>query len=164
LAEAFGARHGWTVLRSDVLRKEMAGLDPTTPAAAAFRTGLYEPSVTDAVYEELLEQAGIMLRMGESVIVDASWTSNAHRDLARQIASSEHAQIIELRCEIDPETALARLRARAEQDGPHDASDATPEVAMQMAQLQDGWPEAVPVHTDRPAEALAAELDRSLGG
>ena len=62
--------------------------------------------MTDAVYAELLEQAGIMLRTGESVIIDASWTSNAHRELARQIASSDRAQIIEFQCEIDPETAL----------------------------------------------------------
>ena len=159
LAEAIGARRGLTVLRSDVVRKEMAGLEPTTPAPAAFQAGLYEPSVTDAVYGELLEQSGIMLRMGESVIIDASWTSNAHRELARQIASSNRAQIVELQCEIDAETAVARLQARAEQDGGHDASDATPEIATQMEQTQDSWPEAVTVRTDRLAEELATHLD-----
>ena len=43
-------------------------------------------------------------------------------------------------------------------------SDATPEVAMRMAQLQDAWPEAVSVRTDRLAEELAAGLEQSTGG
>jgi uncharacterized protein len=164
LAEAIGTRRRWTVLRSDVLRKEMAGFAPTTGAAAAFQTGLYEPSVTDAVYAEMLEQARIMLRMGESVILDASWTSAVQRELARQMASTERAQLVELQCEIDAETARARLRSRAERGGGHDGSDATPEVAARMAQLQDSWPEAASVRTDRLAESLAADLDGSLGG
>ena len=164
LAEAIGTRRSWTVLRSDVLRKQMAGLAPTTGAAAAFQNGLYEPSVTDAVYAELLKQTSVMLRMGESVILDASWTSNVQRELARRMASTERAQIVELQCEIDAEAARARLRSRAEHGGGQDASDATPAVAARMAQLQDAWPEAVSVRTDRLAENLAADLDGSLDG
>ena len=161
LAETIGARRGWTVLRSDVLRKQMAGLESTTPAAAAFRTGLYEPSVTDAVYAELVQEASRLLRMGESVIVDASWAADHHRELARQLASADRARVIQLQCEVDIETARSRLRSRAEGDGAN-ASDATPEIAGRMAQMRDAWPEAARVRTDRPAGELAAELDGHL--
>ena len=51
LAAALGDELGWPVLRSDEVRKELAGLDPLDHAPAAYGTGLYAPSITDATYE-----------------------------------------------------------------------------------------------------------------
>jgi aminoglycoside phosphotransferase family enzyme/predicted kinase len=156
LAAELAARRGWTVLRSDAIRKETAGLDSTTRADAAYGAGLYEPSISDAVYSELFERARIMLGMGESVALDASWTSARHRARARALAAAQHAHLSEIECVIDRAIANDRLVAR--RAGANDASDATPQVAARMAAVQDPWPEARRVTTDRPAAELAAEL------
>jgi predicted kinase len=161
LAEAIGRRRGWPVLRSDVVRKQRAGLDPTTPAAAGYGAGLYEASATEAVYDELRREAGVLLRMGESVVVDASWTSAFQRARARELAADTAARIVELRCEVAPTIATSRLQARTLRGG--DASDATVAIAEQMRLDEDRWPEATAVETVRPADELARELDAVIG-
>jgi len=125
------------VLRSDVVRKELAGLEPTTPAPAGPGAGLYDEDRTDATYGELLEQAQASLEMGRSVVLDASWISARHRVLARDVARRSSTALVELHCTLDPDLAAQRMRRR----GP-DASDATDEVAAAMARAEDPWPEA----------------------
>ena len=160
LAEAIGELWQWPVLRSDVVRKQQAGLDPTTPAPATYGAGLYAASNTDAVYDELLREADLLLRMGESVIVDASWSSAAQRARARGVASACVARLVELRCDVEPDVARSRMQTRAA--GAQDASDATAEIAEQMRRAEDPWPEARRVETARPVADLVRELDPLL--
>jgi predicted kinase len=47
LADALGA----TVIRSDEVRKELAGLRPDQPAPTAFGEGLYGPTAAAATYD-----------------------------------------------------------------------------------------------------------------
>ena len=61
LAAALGDELGWPVLRSDEVRKELAGLDPLEHAPAAYGAGLYAPSITDATYETLLSRSRQLL-------------------------------------------------------------------------------------------------------
>jgi len=53
-AQATGARH----LRSDVIRKELAGLDPDEPCRDDFGVGLYDRRATKRTYATLLERVG----------------------------------------------------------------------------------------------------------
>ena len=77
-AEALGAGHEWAVLRSDVVRKELAGLDPHAPAPDAIGAGLYSPDATRRTYDELLSRAlDCASSLGQSVVLDASWTDVA---------------------------------------------------------------------------------------
>ena len=119
--------------------------------------------MTDAVYVALFEEARIMLRMGESVIIDVSWTANHHRELARQLAvrGPRPRRRAPMRGGWR-HRGLHVCASAAGAEGTHDASDATPEVAARMARVQDTWPEALPVRTDRPADELAAALDDGL--
>ncbi|CAO5177632.1 Gluconate kinase [Frankia sp. AiPs1] len=122
LAAGLGTTEGWTVLRSDVIRKELAGVSATTPAVSDPGKGIYQPRMTDAVYDELIRRAGIALEHGESVILDASWTDRRHRRQATRHALEAAAEIIELRCAVAPEIAhsriAARMQARAAANGP----------------------------------------------
>jgi aminoglycoside phosphotransferase family enzyme/predicted kinase len=135
----------WVVLRSDVVRKELAGIDPSASAAAPFGAGLYETGTTDAVYDELLVRARSLLEQGQSVVLDASWIADAHRRGARVLAEATGCELVELRAELDAAVAADRLRARAAAGG--DPSDATVDVARAMAVEADPWPEAVEVST-----------------
>ncbi len=153
LAAALGERCGWAVLRSDVVRKEIAGGSSVSPDV------LYTDEMTAATYDELLRRARRLLEMGETVVLDASWTSGSWRAQARQLAVDTVADAVELRCDVDRDVAAERLEARAAWGS--DPSDATPEVAAAMAAAADAWPEATTISTAGAAEdALARALPR----
>ena len=57
LAHHIHAATDWPFLSSDLLRKQLAGLEPDEDAAAAFGTGIYCPEVTATVYSGLLQEA-----------------------------------------------------------------------------------------------------------
>lgn len=64
--------HG-VVVRSDVMRKELAGIPPTQRAAAADEAGIYSRQMSDATYDALLEEALRRIESGRSVVVDAAF-------------------------------------------------------------------------------------------
>ena len=153
LADALGA----TVLRSDEVRKELAGLRPDQPAPAEFGEGLYRPAATAATYRELLRRTEVALALGEVVVLDASWTSERLRAEAREVAARTVAELLELRCSTPSDLAARRIRRRAAAGG--DPSDATPEIAAQLGLAEDPWPTATIVDTGSgPAEALTKVL------
>ena len=158
LARALGRTLHWPVLHSDVLRKELAGLDPLTHAEAPFGAGLYAADRTAAVYAELVALAGDRLDAGQSVIVDASWLRQCWREAAAATAEAVGAELIALRCETPDKVAFDRLEARRRSEV-GDPSDATAEVAAMLALFADPWPEAVRLDTSgSPEETLAAAL------
>src|SRR5690606_1036178 len=157
VARALGDALEATVLRSDEVRKELAGLPADAPAPAGYGQGIYSAAATAETYRELLARAEVALGMGEIVVLDASWSDRAQRDLARAVAHRTHAEVVELRCEVDPAVAAERIRARAERGG--DPSDATPEIAAAMAARADPWPEATTIST---AEDVSVTVARAL--
>ncbi len=161
VARAVTNRLGWSVVGSDEVRKDLAGL-PRRPAFETdYRQGLYAPEITERVYGELLQRAAHLLEVGESVVLDASWTQAPHRAAARRLALRVHAGIVEIECSAPAEVAGERIRARRSRgEGP---SDATPEIAARMARAADAWPEARRLLTDRPMEATIDEALRLLG-
>jgi aminoglycoside phosphotransferase family enzyme/predicted kinase len=150
LAENLGGECGWAVLGSDELRKDIVGIGHEVRIDHGLDRGIYRPDITAEMYDELVRRAGHLLSMGESVILDASWTNAHHRDLARAEAHRHHAAVIELCCRTDLPQALARVQRRMQLGG--DASDATPEVVAQMSARMAPWPQAVVVDTGRTVE------------
>lgn len=147
LAHDVADRLGMVVLSSDRLRKEAAGLDPEAGAAADLDSGIYSPGRTRATYADMLRRADLLLRRGESVVLDASWTDAAQRDLAVALAGTAHARLVELRCQLGADAAAARIRGRS------GISDADEEVAERMRRREAPWPAATAVDMRRsPAE------------
>ena len=148
---------GGMVIRSDVVRKELAGLRPDEPAAAGFAEGIYAPHATEATYLEMLRRTEVALGLGEIVVLDASWSSDRWRTEARAVASRTASDLVELRCSAPPDTTARRMRRR--RSAGDDPSDATPEIAAQLALTEDPWPTAVVVDTSSgPGEALVKAL------
>jgi predicted kinase len=88
LAGALADRLGFTVLSSDRVRKELAGVPAGQRCAAPWGTGIYAAAWTERVYAELLGRAGRLLALGEPVIADASFISPAQRAAAAAIAAA----------------------------------------------------------------------------
>lgn len=148
LAGALGDRLGWAVLGSDRTRKELAGLAAEQSARAPYGQGIYDPRTTRQTYAALLERAGKLLGMGESVILDASWTDEAFRDEAALLAGRAQADLVALECRAPARVAAGRLRTRT--GGPSDADVAIAEAMAAEASL---WPSATAVDTDQPVDA-----------
>jgi uncharacterized protein len=159
VAAALGERLGWPVLRSDEIRKQLAGLDPLSPAPAPYGEGLYAPAMSESTYAALFAQVGSLLRRGESVVVDASFSHVGSRAAAAVLAEECSADLTELCCALPRDEAIRRLQRRAESGG--DASDATPSVAAAMATTFEPWPGAITVSTlAPPSEVLSTVLAR----
>lgn len=141
LAGAIADRLGMVVLSTDRVRKEIAGLDPQVHAPAAFGTGIYTPEHTQATYAAILHRAEQLLRRGESVVLDGTWSSAADRHRAAELAARTHADLVELRCEIDEATARRRFVTR------DSLSDADEGVAARMRTDTDPWPASHPIDT-----------------
>jgi predicted kinase len=157
VAAGIGQAIGAVVLRSDVIRKELAGMAPDESGAAAIEEGIYRPEVTAATYDELLRRAETSLGLGESVVLDASWSDAEQRQQARRVAEATASDPVELRCVVPPDVAAERMRARDLHGG--DPSDADAVIASAMAAVADPWPTATVLGTEpRAAEVVRAAL------
>lgn len=131
LARALAGAAGFRVIRSDEVRKELAGLDPEASAAADYGEGIYGPEWTDRTYATCRERARDELLEGGRVVVDASFHRAALRRPFLEAAVDLGVRVRFLVCRVDPEVARRRLAART-----GDASDAGRQVYRGMA---DRW-------------------------
>ena len=150
LAGGLSDRLGWTVLRSDEVRKDLAGLGHATRAPENYGEGLYDERATAMTYDALLARARALLALGEPVILDASWSTGRWREKARAVARETSSDLVELRCDAPVEVARERLAARARAG--IDASDATSRIAARMATMADTWPTATTIDTSSGRE------------
>ncbi len=114
------------VLRSDVLRKRLAGIPPNADARAEFGAGLYTPENVEHTYQVLLDEAISTLEGGRSVIVDASFSSAGRRRRFLEAAVRLGHPVLVVHLDLPEEVVRARLLAR-EQDS-DEPSDAGVEV------------------------------------
>ncbi len=141
LSAAVAGPLGFTVLSSDRIRKELAGISPDEHHPAAYGTGLYTQSWTGRTYRETLNRASALLRLGESVIIDASWNSAELRAGVAAAAQSTAADLVQLRCTAPRTVTTQRLENRA------GASDADPCIAARMAAEEAPWTAAITIDT-----------------
>lgn len=158
LSEAIADRLGATLCSSDRVRKELAGISPTEHASADYRSGLYAPEHTDRTYAELARMAGELLAHGESVVLDASWSRQEHRDTAVDTAARSHSDVVAFRCTASEEAVSHRLRERTASIS--DADEAIAETAIDDA---DPWPQAHAIHTDKAPEDSVRQAFDALG-
>ena len=159
VAGGLAETHRWALLRSDEVRKDLASLGHRHPRAAAPDEGLYRPDLVAQVYDEVLDRARRLLAKGESVVVDASWTSAHTRRAAADVARATHSDLVQIDCRVAADVARARLASR----GPgSDPSDATQEVFEAMANRADPWPDATVIATGRPIDGVLAEARQAV--
>jgi aminoglycoside phosphotransferase family enzyme/predicted kinase len=129
LAEALGTRLGLAVISSDLIRKRLLGLEPTTRLEHGVGQGAYSSERQQAVYDEVLRRARVVLESGRSVVIDATFRRRADRQAARDLALSRGAGFCFVECRTSHAIARARLEARAR--GPSE-SDGRLEIYDQL--------------------------------
>lgn len=151
LSGALADRLGVTLLSSDRMRKELAGIPPEHSAAAGYGEGLYTSEWTARTYAALLDRAAALLSSGESVVLDATWSDAEQRAAAHRMAERTSADLVALHCDVPVDVSAARLSTRA--SGP---SDADAGIATAMAADEPPWPEAVAIDTGGSLESAVS--------
>ncbi|ADJ26361.1 aminoglycoside phosphotransferase [Dehalogenimonas lykanthroporepellens BL-DC-9] len=113
LTRHLGLRH----ISSDITRKKLAGIEPGTPASAAYTEGLYSPEMTQRTYVAMLDSAEKVLAGGGSVILDATFLKKTDRDRALGLAKRYSARPVIIECRLDEAEARQRLERRATEPG-----------------------------------------------
>ncbi|MFT8244155.1 AAA family ATPase [Roseomonas sp. BN140053] len=115
LAPGLGAAPGALVLRSDEIRKRLAGVPPEQ----RLLPDSYTPERSAAVYAAFLEEARAALRAGHSVVADAVFLDPALRDGMAAVAREAGVPFQGFWLEAPPAVLHARVAGRQ-----RDASDA----------------------------------------
>ncbi|MDH4310321.1 MAG: AAA family ATPase [Gammaproteobacteria bacterium] len=121
LARRIAASCNALIVRSDIERKRLAGLQPLDTSASAPDAGIYSREFNERTYERLRDCAGHCLQGHESVIVDAANLRRGERGLFVAAAREHAAGVTIVQC-VAP---LAVLRQRVAARAGADASEAT---------------------------------------
>lgn len=120
LARALTEQANFQLLRTDVVRKELAGLPPEATTRDAQDSGIYTPEWTERTYNECRHRAEHILRQGGRVIVDANFPDEHRRWAFVQLAHQLAIPVLILWCRVSRDVAKQRILDRR-----GDASDAT---------------------------------------
>jgi len=128
LARSLAEAERLVVIRSDVVRKELAGDDLRARQEGEFESGLYTPQWTEQTYSECLDRAENCLAAGQRVLIDATFRADRHRQAFLRLAWRWKVPLLFIVCQAPREVLEARVSARR-----GDVSDAGPGVLRHMA-------------------------------
>lgn len=154
VAGDLGLAPGARVLRSDVLRKRLAGVAPETrlPPEA------YTPEANERVYAALEDSATSAIAAGYSVIIDAVAARPEERAAFARLAARVGAAFTGLWLEAAPDVLMARLQARK-----GDASDADAAVLRRQLAYDLGAIDWKRIDAGQSVDDVAAAVQRALG-
>jgi len=116
-------------INTDVVRKEIAGIDKFEQHHDQFNTGLYDPKKIDDTYEKVMEQAAIFLMKNENVVLDATFQKKKYRDMVRHVAAKHHAMLVRIQCICPDDVVKKRLEDRVKKKS---ISDGRWEIYLQQ--------------------------------
>ena len=154
LAPFLGTPPGAVVLRTDVLRKRLAGLAPETPLPPE----AYTAEASRRTYDELGRRAGLLLAAGYSVVADAVFARADERDAIAGLAKRAGLPFAGAWLEADPAVMAARIAGRQ-----GNASDATVAVLESQLGYDLGRLDWARVDTSASREASVAAARAVLG-
>ena len=153
LAPELGLRPGARVLRSDVTRKLLLGVDPEErlPPTA------YTRETSARVYDALCRKAAVRLAAGYTVIIDAVALTAEERSSFAEVARAAGVPFSGLWLDARPEAMADRIRERV-----RDASDASPEILAEQLRHDTEEIDWVRIDAGGRAEDCLAAARRAL--
>lgn len=144
---------GAVLLRSDVVRKQLAGVDALTrlPASA------YTRESSDRVYGEMFERARKVIAQGHSAILDAAFLMETERDTAAAIAGKAGVAFHGIFLTASPEVRVQRIGQRRA-----DASDANADVARDQEDIDTGRMDWTLIDASGTSDQTLARAVRAL--
>ncbi len=140
------SREDGIVVRTDAVRRQVAGVPWHHRSEGGFARGLYTAEMTTRTYARCLEIARDLLTAGWTVILDGVFGRRAERDGARALGREAGVAVQVMWCDAPEDTLRARIRTRAAQA--QDLSEAREDLLdFQKARYQspEGEPAVVRV-------------------
>jgi aminoglycoside phosphotransferase family enzyme/predicted kinase len=160
LAEQLCESYGAIQIRSDVERKRLLGFSAETKTKSAVGKGAYSADMTSQTYQRLLDLASLVVQAGPSVIVDATFLKQCHRQQFKELAQLHNVPIVILDIQASENILRSRITKRAEYD--KDASEATLAVLEQQFKSQESLTEDEEVHTIHIDTEKSLDLERLM--
>ncbi|MFN3471567.1 MAG: AAA family ATPase [Aquificaceae bacterium] len=154
LAGLLHEEFGFEWIRSDQIRKELAGIEATQKVKVPYGEGIYSQEWTQRVYREMIKRAREKVKEGKDVVLDATFLEEWQRSLVKE----EFKDVLFLLAFAEEEEIIRRLKSRK------DISDADLEVYMRQKERFVPPEYAVPINTQRSREELKALLLELLQG
>ncbi len=137
-------------LRSDAVRKHLAGISPYEKGSDR----IYTPKMTDKTYSRLIELGVQLSTRGYRVILDAKFDRQAKRAEAIAKATAQSLPLVFLHCTAPPDVLRSRVAQRS-----GDIADATATVlAKQFMEPFEQSDPVVVVNTDQSIEQIRQQL------
>lgn len=153
VAPALGAAPGARIVRSDMLRKRLAGVEPE----AKLPSHSYTPDTNALVYQALYEETETALASGNVAIADAAFLRPEERMAIERVARERAVPFVGLWLEGPTELLADRIAARRD-----DASDAGTRVLHLQLGYDLGRIDWHRIDVSRDLATLAAEAQRLI--
>ncbi len=168
LAQKFAEHYGLPYYNTDRMRKELAGLDPTTRCEAGVNQGIYTRDFSRRTYQAMLDRARDDLQAGRpAVVLDGSYSERAEREQVLALAASQGAAAVFILCTCAEDEVKRRLAKRARD--PQAVSDGRWEIYQAQKatfeppdELRDRG--LIKIETDAPVTVLLARLNKEVHG
>ena len=165
LASNWAARHDCSYHNSDVVRKELAGLKPSTNRREEVDQGIYSREFSRKTYDELLRRAEADLWSShhDCVVLDGSYQSRDERDRVRSRLKEFKQLFVYCRC---PEPVMkSRMDERV--NDPEAVSDGRWEIYLKQKKrfelpVELSLEQLITIDTDRKLEELLIRLDDAI--
>jgi aminoglycoside phosphotransferase family enzyme/predicted kinase len=154
LAPALLPVPGAVVVRSDVIRKSLAGVDPLTRLGPEG----YSAEMTERTYATVRERAAAVLAAGHSVVADAVHSTPEEREAIEDVAARAGVPFTGLWLDAPGKTLEARVSERGA-----DASDATVAVVRKALDYKTGPIGWTRIDAGGDAQEVIAAARRAAG-
>ncbi|MHC4841384.1 MAG: bifunctional aminoglycoside phosphotransferase/ATP-binding protein [Planctomycetota bacterium] len=136
---------GWPHYNSDVVRKQVFGIDPLEklPPQA------YTDEVSAKVYDHLISASGMLERGG---FMDAQWPRHGTRKMLKETMAAKNGQLLFVHCDAPDDVVKARMDERAKGES---VSDATSDL---LESARDGYE---PISDDEGLRVIEIDTTKS---
>lgn len=149
VAPELGRAPGAVVVRSDVLRKWLSGVDSTT----TLDPSRYSEAWNAHVYAAVADRCRIAVECGQGAIADAVWGRRQSRADLRAVAVAAGVPFVGIWLEAPARVLEARVAGRR-----HDASDADLQVLARQAGVVDPPDDWMRVDASGPIDTVVAAV------
>ncbi|MFN3598571.1 MAG: AAA family ATPase [Aquificaceae bacterium] len=150
LASILNKDFGFEWIRSDQIRKELAGIEPNKRLKVPYGEGIYTKDWTKRVYEEMIKRA--KQKEGKNIVLDATLLEDWQRELVKK----NFPNALFILAQAEEEEILKRLKSR------QDISDADIEIYLRQKEKFSSPHYAIPINTQKTLEELRVELRELL--
>jgi len=162
LAQSFADRYDMPYYNTDRVRKELAGLTPTSRRPDGINRGIYTSAFSRHTYQVMQDRARKDLQEGQrGVVLDGSYHSRQERDKVRLMADDLGVNWVFIQCVCHDDEVRRRLAKRSRD--PESVSDGRWEVYQSQKKTFESPDELPPaglvvLHTEREVDVLLQSL------